>query len=355
MNRSKGKARPQTSNQNRPKNSRKPPVKDPQVRDRGASAPVAQAKVMTTQKQRFNYLPNGDCVITHREYLTDIPGSVAFAATSTAINPGLVVQAPWLSAIAQRYESYRYESLRYLFETEQATSSTGTVMLVVDYDASDSAPTSKTQALSYRDSVRSPPWAPCKFTASKEDLNKQKSYFVRGGTQPANTDIKLYDVGNLYVCTIGQANTNTIGELYVEYVVRLMTPQMGDAGLGEALFAQWSGTTNSAPFGTLSSGSNLPATRVSSGTTTSVTTWTFQEPFEGIISYHIEGTTLIAEVLSGTASYTQGFANTINGANTGLTDVMVVKAAIGQTLIITQSNATISNSFAIFTQYDNAF
>jgi hypothetical protein len=58
-----------------------------------------------------------------------------------------------------------------------------------------------------------------------EDLHKQKTYFVRQGAQPANTDIKLYDVGNFVVATQGVSPASaTCGELYVEYDVTLHTP-----------------------------------------------------------------------------------------------------------------------------------
>jgi hypothetical protein len=40
---------------------------------------------------------------------------------------------------------------------------------------------------------------------------------VRPGSQPADTDIKTYDIGNLNVCTSGQANTTAFGELHVRY------------------------------------------------------------------------------------------------------------------------------------------
>jgi hypothetical protein len=58
-----------------------------------------------------------------------------------------------------------------------------------------------------------------------EDLKKNKSNFVRIGPQPPNTDIKTYDIGNLFVISQGVSTPGaTLGELYVEYTVVLMTP-----------------------------------------------------------------------------------------------------------------------------------
>jgi len=59
----------------------------------------------------------------------------------------------------------------------------------------------------------------------KEDLSKSKSNFVRIGAQPPNTDIKTYDIGNLWIISQGVGTPQaTLGELYVEYTVKLMTP-----------------------------------------------------------------------------------------------------------------------------------
>jgi len=98
-------------------------------------------------------------------------------------------------------------------------------VLAVDYDASDAAPLTKQQALAYRGSVRSPPWQNCCHTSLKEDLSKEKTYYVRPGAQPANTDIKTYDTGVLYAINQGVTTGGAVtGELYVEYDVLLMTP-----------------------------------------------------------------------------------------------------------------------------------
>jgi hypothetical protein len=85
-----------------------------------------------------------------------------------------------------------------------------------------------------------------------EDLNKQKSYFVRPGSAPVGTDIKLYDVGNLYVITSGVTTSGgTCGELYVEYDVLLMTPIFEpNSTSGMWVNAAGTGCTAAVPMGT---------------------------------------------------------------------------------------------------------
>jgi hypothetical protein len=148
-----------------------------------------------------------------------------FSVQSIPINPGQAGTFPWLSKVAQNFESYRFKKLKIVYETEAPSSLGGTLVLALDYDASDPVPATKQQMLAYRGSVRSAPWTECCHSSIGEDLHKQKSYFVRPGSQPVNTDVKMYDVANLFVATQGVTTGSAVcGELYVEYDVELMTP-----------------------------------------------------------------------------------------------------------------------------------
>jgi len=148
-----------------------------------------------------------------------------FSVTAIAVNPGQAGSFPWLSSIAGRFESYLFQKLKYCYETEAPSSLGGTLVLSLDYDASDPTPASKQQALAYRNAVRSAPWTTCCHSSDLEDLRKQKTYFVRPAGLPANTDIKEYDTGNLFAITQGVTTSGAVlGELYVEYDVLLMTP-----------------------------------------------------------------------------------------------------------------------------------
>lgn len=192
-------------------------------------APVALTKVVKTQRPKVRSKANGDVRAVHREYIGEVMAEGSspslFKVQSFPINPGQAAVFPWLSKVAQNFESYSFRKLRFLYETEAPSSLGGTLVLAVDYDASDPAPISKQQALAFRSSIRSAPWNPCCFEADPEDLHKLKTNYVRPGAQPVNTDIKMYDIGNLSVITQGVSTGGaTCGELYVEYDVDLITP-----------------------------------------------------------------------------------------------------------------------------------
>jgi len=174
-------------------------------------------------------------VIEEDEYIGDVNGSVAFAATAFSANPGQAGTFPWGSRIAALYEKYEYESLEFYYKREVSefatNGSAGKVILSFDYDASDSAPTTKQQV---EDSVPHADGMPCteiiRLPIDVTTMRNQPARFVRPGSLPANTDVKNYDVGNFYISTYGNVNATVIGELHVRYRVRFSKPVLEAAG-----------------------------------------------------------------------------------------------------------------------------
>lgn len=280
-------------------------------------------------------------MVRHCEYVADVAGSVGFSTVPFEINCGRSELFPWLATIARRYESYRFRSLRFRFESQAPTTATGTVILGVDYDAADSAPVDKVSVMSYRNSVRCAPWESMVHHSTSEDLHKLPMNYVRGDlTLAANLDVKTYDIGNLFVCTQGQANTNAIGELYVEYEVELLTPQLSPADLAGFKSVGTTGITSVAPFGTnsvVAAGSNIDASVNAAGTTL-----TFNQAFEGIaVLTHVGGTSKV----NYTAGTGNAIASLINASTASTTDPsnqsFLIRASAGQTFI---PGVTISGS-----------
>lgn len=186
------------------------------------SAPIATGKIR--QMSRPSFGNKSKFVVSQKEFITDLNGSVAFTVNSFSINPGLNNTFPWLQQFGPNFEQYRFKNLEFCFESEQASSSIGSIMMAVDYDAADLAPASKQQLMTYDGATRGQPWT--SFTY-KTDPVARKAYlkrYIRTGTLSANLDIKTYDVGTLFVATQGQADASVIGELYVKYDVEFFTP-----------------------------------------------------------------------------------------------------------------------------------
>lgn len=176
-----------------------------------------------------------------------------FAATSIVINPGFRTTFPWLSSTALAYESYLFNSLSFEFESSGVTTDRGTVMIAIDFDASDSPPLDKQELLTMEGATRSSVWSHQTCTASQKNLKKfGVQRFIRNEEPLGTGDIKTYDVGKLLVATHGTGNL-TCGELYVSYDITLHTPQPAGVNLLYGLCAKVTGSTGVAvgtPLGT---------------------------------------------------------------------------------------------------------
>lgn len=180
---------------------------------------------------------DGSIRVRHREYLGDIAGSVLYSCISYGVNPGLPGTFPWLATIASQFESYSMQSLRFEFETMKSTATNGSLLMVIDYDASDGVPSSKQIFMNFNHSVRSPVWSECVFDSDFKEMHKVgPSRYNRAGALAANLDIKTYDLGNFLLAVQGCADTSTLGELYVSYDVILQSPIMNVANPGAVAF-----------------------------------------------------------------------------------------------------------------------
>lgn len=200
----------------------------PNARNGFVLAPSAIGGAIRTMPAQYTYKSSGDARIRvhHRELVSDIAGSVNFATTAYALNPGLSAVFPWLYRQARLYESYRFDNLTVEYIPMKGSDKDGRVSLAVDFDAADAAPASMAQVGNYHLQASDRIWNPLAVVMDRADLDKfGVQRFVRSAAV-AGTDIKTYDVGNLYVSTIGCADTSNIGSLYLEFDVWFMTPQV---------------------------------------------------------------------------------------------------------------------------------
>jgi len=178
--------------------------------------------------------PLRNLTLSHREYVTDLNSN----GTGTQMiefecNPGLPVAFPWLSTLANSFETYSFTKLQYIFVPTLSTSTNGAIALCPDYDAADDNSTkSKTELMSFQDSIRGNLWSGMTMSCTSSNLHKQKQFFVRSDGLAQNLDIKMYDVLRLYaVLSDALAAGEIIGELWVDYTVQLHTPQLNSVAL----------------------------------------------------------------------------------------------------------------------------
>jgi len=249
------------------------------------SAPVAKSNKITINAPMITTLGKGDIRVKHSEYIAEVPGSVNFSAVPYIIQPGLQSSFPWLSNMAALYESYVVHNIQYHFYTEKSTATNGVVMLAVDYDVQDNTPTSKLQLMTYQNAVRTAPWQNVTYNCEKASLLKFKERYVRSGLI-ANSDLKTFDIGNLFIATQGCIDTSVLGELHVSYDITFKTPQYDASGYASQGSAKL--TTNSAPVtGPLVLGNTAPTIVPGSGMVVTYNTSTGSFTFGNVGQYYV--------------------------------------------------------------------
>jgi len=298
-------------------------------------------KVMSTNNPRITPRSSG-ITVRHREFVKPIFGSVLYTQDQFAVNPGRFTSFPWLARIANNYETYVFHKLRYQFVTATGSSTIGTVSIGIDYDNTDALPVSEIELMNWEESVMGSAWQMLNHDSKPHNLHKQKSYYVRKNTVPAGSDPRLSDVGYCYVATEGMVGTARVGSLFVDYEVTLSTPDVSNLALGLSVSQVRTGNSNGAPFLTFIRGSDELCSYTSTGTITSVSTLTFNEPFEGVVCISVVGTGLGATSALGGTCIFGSVDGTVDAATTIFVQIIRVQAQYGQTLTITMTDTTIT-------------
>lgn len=166
------------------------------------------------------------------EFIADV------VATSTGfvvldqypLNPGQSKTFPRLSNIAKNFEKYQFTMLEFIFKPQVSqyalNGTTGKVLLMCDYDASDAQPSSKRVMEDTMPNMNCMPYEQRTLKLSPKELHqKSDAKYIRVGGLPGSTDIKTYDCGNLFIGTSGIASTSgVLGELHVRYKCILSVP-----------------------------------------------------------------------------------------------------------------------------------
>jgi len=288
--------------------------------------------------------------ICHREYIGDISSTSAFTISEYPINPGLAATFPFLAAVSQNFQEYRFKGLIFEFKTTSATAvastntALGSIMLAAQYRADAPTFTNKKELLNEMWATDTVPSQsvilPIECAPMETPLGIQ---YIRSGTQTG--DLKFYDLGRLFVASSGSQATSVAGELWASYDVELFKPQINEPGvspfeIGSSHF-RLTGVTNGLLLGTL----QLPVVNELNITTTSTTLTIPYGTY--LITYNVVGdaTTMTSGsgffVATGGAVlldvYQAGTTSTNYSANTGAT---LVTAFVATCVVYNSSTTT---------------
>ena len=175
----------------------------------------------------------GALTIVHREYVMDVQGTSQFQNNGFLVNPTNTTLFPFLSQFACNFDEYEFEQL--LFKYRPVTSSLassnaqlGTVILVADYNAGTAEVfATKAAMMQYDGAVSARICDPIVFGVECDSSKKVTGtlFVPPAGNTPAGEDPKTYNLALVQVATNQCVAQGQIGELWVEYKVRLRKPK----------------------------------------------------------------------------------------------------------------------------------
>lgn len=189
--------------------------------NRVISSAFAHGTKSVYKPPKVSYNTNGNCRISHSEFVADIYSSATARAESFSINPQDSNAFTWLCAIATRYEMYKFHKLSFTYKPSCSTTTTGFVVMGLDFDAYDEAP-SKQAILAWKHNARSPLWGEMAINCTSSLGAIPVKYC---GIHTLG-DVRVSDLGRLWIYNDGAQTIINVGEIYVSYEIELIQPAL---------------------------------------------------------------------------------------------------------------------------------
>jgi hypothetical protein len=245
-------------------------------------APVAMGSKIVSRRPVIKRSAAGGQRIHNRELVVStVTGASTFSITNTFnVQPGLAALMPWGSTIAQQYEQYTIHSMKFIWVPFISTATPGTILMMVDYNASDPAPTTEAQFMDHAGAVTASAWETVEMQVKPSMMGALgKKKYVRPCAVAG--DIKTFDSGIFYLA-VDNGTAVSWGKLYVEYDIELFIPQLSPATYLKPVITSWYANTT-APFSATTTATPLrinmdPLTYDALGWNTNVTAHIFTPP-----------------------------------------------------------------------------
>lgn len=218
------------------------PVRGPPrlVMSKQLTPPAAAGAIVGRAHPKFENGPRGEFRYTMTEELQPInTASAAFLGLNQALIPSTF---PWGAGLAINFSKYRFLKLRYIYIPMCSVNTPGGLTLGVEYETSDSTPTTLAQASALFGAVSSAYWGGIEGTAMLGDINRvangavyvdvdvkraQKPWypFTTSTNYAASTVKNTFSMGQVVaVCDGGPTPNVAAGRIYVQYRIELVEP-----------------------------------------------------------------------------------------------------------------------------------
>lgn len=236
MQRNAPKQRKDHARQPRPASSKAPARQSQRSAPRPAGKPQRPPRVGGARKAASGTaFKSRPYIAENDELIAPVTSSTTFEATAIEVNPGLAATFPWLSRIARNYEKYKFLSLEFYYKPRvsgfAATGQAGAMMLGFDYDSADPVPTVESNMSTRESYAEGPAYQVVKLRPNLRDLNNSLGKYIRSGPNVPGSDIKTYDVGQLFLGHTGFTAAAETGQLRVKYACQLMSAVLEDGAV----------------------------------------------------------------------------------------------------------------------------
>lgn len=147
-----------------------------------------------------------------------------FKVDSFPINPASEVTFPWLASIANLFDRYKFHELKFRYVNNVSAMTDGNVTIAVDFDALDSAPTDSVGMSQLAKFTTFSPWKSGELAVPVNRRGNQKWLYTLDSNAESGVgvDLKMYNLGNVFVSTEGLSASKVCGYLVAEYDVEFL-------------------------------------------------------------------------------------------------------------------------------------
>lgn len=226
----------------------------------------------------FDFQPDGSVIVTHKEYVRDIVGSVDFGYRTYDICPTNLLLFQWLASIGMAFDQYEFLGLLacYVPISGDAVASTnntlGSVIMATEYDVSRPVFQSKSEMEQYMFVTSSKPDKeqihPIECNPNRDTLNARYMDSIyrtqaaaidstAGSVSTSDVERNLRCMGRLQIATQGMQAVVPVGELWLTFRVKLAKPRGVAPGAQGGFFHATGGFTKLTTGSTLFAGATV--------------------------------------------------------------------------------------------------
>lgn len=171
----------------------------------------------------------GSMTLSHKEYVTDVYGVMGTSKNATfACNPNNRDLFPWLSGLAINFVEYQFEQLIFHFKSTTSnvgsSGALGTVILAANYNVTSGDFLNKITMMEQDGAVSAKTSCDVTFGVEcdpEKNVGSANKLVLPSSRVPSSSELAMYNLANVQVLVNNPPLTGSVGELWVEYTVKL--------------------------------------------------------------------------------------------------------------------------------------